>query len=331
MAYHSRRQALKGMGGAGIAATTFGLAGCLDNLGFGGGDFPSEDVRHIIPWDAGGGTDTVMRQYVNFAEGHLDVDIFSENHAGASTGVGMSRIREAEPDGHTIGTATWDSYVTVPYFQEVEDFEFLEDLYVLNTVTVHPIMLVLNEDQPWDTLDELVDYAADNPGDVDLAHAGENGILHLPGLDLERQSDAEFNYVGYAGGGAVNEAVATAEVNGAVATVGMALQVEESLKMLGVMSDERFEQFPDVPTFPELGYDVTWGSSRHILLPTGVDQDRIDVLNEAFEAGAMEDEFQTWVEEDGGGGFNYMDHDEAVEFIENSQEAAFAVLDELIG
>ena len=67
-------------------------------------DYPSKDIMHIMPWSAGGGTDTVMRTFMNFAEKQLGVGINTQNVTGAQSGIGTLRLMKSRPDGYTIGS-----------------------------------------------------------------------------------------------------------------------------------------------------------------------------------------------------------------------------------
>ncbi|WP_458792609.1 hypothetical protein [Yoonia sp. MH D7] len=94
--------------------STLGLALCAAVLGTSviAEDFPTRDIRLIVPWFAGGGADAISRKISNIAEQDLPKSIYVENIAGAVTATGLMQISSARPDGHTVGVLTYDSVIT---------------------------------------------------------------------------------------------------------------------------------------------------------------------------------------------------------------------------
>lgn len=340
----SRRQLMRNIAG-GTTMGAVSLAGCLggdDPEGGGLGeddgtsdessgddDYPTQDVRHIIPWDAGGGTDTVMRQFMEYADDHFPTDIFTENVSGASSGVGVHELMQSQPNGHTIGSLTWDSVITVPYFGLVDGYD-LDRLQYVCTVTEHATLLVAHEDSEYDTLDDLVEAAEENPGEISISNVGDGGVWHLPAVDFERKAGVEFNHVPFPGGaGEQRSAFTNQEVEVACLSYSAIVPALDQANILGVMSQERADELPDTPTFLEEGYDVEWGSFRIVAVPDGVPEDRFEMIEEACEAASQEEEFQEWLAETGGGGWNYRGSNETADYADNMQETAFELMEEL--
>lgn len=292
-------------------------------------DYPSQDIRHIIPWGEGGGTDVTMRRFVDVVEENLPVDIYTENVDGASSGSGVLELMGSPDDGHTIGTLTWDSVITVPYFDLVDDYD-LDRLRYVNTVTDHATILAAHQDSGYEDLDDLVAAAEENPGEISISNVGEGGVWHLPAVDFEREAGVEFNHVPFPdGAGAQREALVGQEVEVACISIEGILPAMDEVNILGVFSEEPVDELPDVPTFVEQGYDSVWGSFRVLAVPEGVPDDRFEVLAEAAEETMHGDEFPTWLEEDGGGGWMWRDGEETEEYIQSQQEGALELLEEL--
>ena len=248
-------------------------------------EYPSKDIMHIMPWGAGGGTDTVMRTFMNFAEGPLGVGVNTQNVTGAQSGVGTLRLMNSRPDGYTIGSLTWDSVITVPYYGLVPGYD-TDGLAYIGSVTVHPTALIVGADTPYQTLEEFVAAAKAAPGEIAISNVGTGGVWHLPALDFARAAGIEVNHVPYPdGSGSQREALLSGETQAASMSVSAAFPALESgqARLLAVMGDERDENFPDVPTMKELGYDVVWGSFRLIAAPAGVDPAQIATLEAAFK------------------------------------------------
>jgi len=294
-------------------------------------DYPSRDITHIIPWSAGGGTDTVMRTFMNFAEEQLGVGINTQNITGAQSGVGTLRLMNARPDGYTIGSLTWDSVITVPYYELVPGYD-TDKLTYLGSVTVHPTVLAVHADSPYETLEDFISAARENPGELSISNVGSGGVWHLPALDMADATGIEVNHVPYPdGSGPQREALLSGETDAASLSASAIYNAVQSgqARVLAVMSDERSEFFPDTPTFREQGYDVVWGSFRLIAAPTGISEEKRRTLEEAFAAVFDMPGFQERAEETAMGAV-WMDGEETADYVETSQERAFALIDGLV-
>ena len=294
-------------------------------------DYPQKDIIHIMPWSAGGGTDTVMRTFMSFAEKPLGVGVNTQNVTGAQSGVGTLRLMKSRPDGYTIGSLTWDSVITVPYYELVPGYD-TEELAYLGSVTVHPTALVVRADAPWTTLGEMVEAARKAPGTIKISNVGTGGVWHLPALDFEQQADVEFLHVPYPkGSGPQREALLSGETDAASTSISAAYSAVESgqARVLAVMADERDPNFPDVPTFKEAGYDVVWGGFRLIATQAAVDAEQQATLEAAFEKVFQDAAFLAKAEETGMGAV-WMDGEETEAYISSSQTKAFALMDKLV-
>ncbi len=294
-------------------------------------DYPQRDIMHIMPWGAGGGTDTVMRSFLNFAEEPLGVGINTQNIDGAQSGVGTMRLMRSRPDGYTIGSLTWDSVITVPKFDLVPGYD-TESLAFIGSVTVHPTALVVRADSPWTTLEEFVDAAKEAPGTLTISNVGTGGVWHLPALDFADAADIEVRHVPYPdGSGSQREALLSGETDAASLSVSAAYPAIASgdLRVLGVMAEDRSPDVPDVPTFKEAGFDVVWGSFRLLAAPAGTSEDQIATLAAAFEQVFENPEFQALAEKTAMGP-EWMGPEETTEYVARSQERAFALIDSLV-
>lgn len=293
-------------------------------------DYPKRDLMHIIPWSAGGGTDAAMRSFMHHAEKYLGVGINNQNIKGAQSGVGVLQLMNSRPDGYTIGTMTWDSVITVPYYDLVPGYD-TGKLSYLGTVTMHATILVVRADAPWNSLAELVADAKENPGKYTVSNVGTGGVWHLPALDMADKTGINVRHVPYPGGaGPQREALLSGEIDMAVTSVSSALPSVKAgkLRILAVMADKREAAIPDVPTFKESGYDVVWGSFRIVAVPKDAPQDAKDAIETAFAATFKDPEFIKLAEKTGMGAI-WLDAEETAVFIGNMQIKAFTMIDDL--
>lgn len=308
------------------AATTCLLTGTA-----GAADYPDRDIMHIMPWSAGGGTDTVIRSFLNFAEKSLGVGINTQNITGAQSGIGTLRLMKSRPDGYSIGTLTWDSVITVPYYNLVPGYD-IDQLAYLGTVTLHPTAIIVRADAPFQDLEAFVEAAKAAPGTLKISNVGIGGVWHLPALDFAMQAGIDIQHVPYpTGSGPQVEALLSGETEAAATSISAAYPAIRSGQalVLAVMADERDPEFPDVPTFKELGYDVVWGSMRMLATQAGVDADARATLEAGFAEVFDMPEFQQ-VAQDTAMGAIWMNAADTTAYVRASQEKAFALMDELV-
>ena len=299
-------------------------------LAAGAQDFPKKDITHIMPWSAGGGTDTVMRTFLHYAEEPLGVGIRTQNVTGAQSGVGTLRLMKSRPDGYTIGSLTWDSMITVPYKNLVPGYDTASLSYLAN-VTLYPTVLAVNADTGWDTLDDFIAAAKAAPGEVTVSDSGIGGIWHLHALDMAEQLGVELNHVPFPNGSAEQrEALISGENDAAslsYATVSSAAEAGQ-VKVLAVMGSERDPSLPDVPTFTELGYDVIWGGMRVLAVPAETPDEIKATLTAGFKAAFDNPEFQQKAADTGMNAF-WMDGPATEAYVERTQTRALTLLDRL--
>lgn len=309
-----------------VAALALPFAGAAEAA-----DYPKKDIMHIMPWSAGGGTDTVMRTFLSYAEAPLGVGVNTQNVTGAQSGIGTLRLMKSRPDGYTIGTLTWDSVITVPYYNLVPGYD-TDQLAYIGSVTVHPTALIVRADAPWATIEEFVAAAKAAPGTLKISNVGTGGVWHLPALDFAKQAGIEVQHVPYPkGSGPQREALLSGETDVASTSISAAYSAIKSgqARVLGVMGDERDPKFPDAPTFREAGYDVVWGGFRLLATQAAVKEEERAVLEAAFAEVFTQPEFIKTADETGMGAV-WMNSADTTAYIAASQKKAFELMDALV-
>lgn len=293
-------------------------------------DFPAKDITHIMPWSAGGGTDTVMRTFLHYTEAPLGVAVRTINATGAQSGVGTFKLMNSRPDGYTIGTLTWDSMITVPYRKLVPGYDMDKLAYIAN-ITLYPTVLAVSAKTPWKTLADFVKDAKANPGKFKVSNSGTSGIWHLHALDMSEKLGVEVNHIPFPKGSAPQrEALLSGENEAAsvsYATVSSAVEAGQ-VRVLAVMAEGRDPSFPDVPTFKELGYDVVWGGMRVIAVPADTPKDIQEKLTAKLKVAFDNPEFQEKAKSTGMNAY-WMDGPTAKAFVEKTRTRATAMLDKL--
>ncbi|WP_332307238.1 hypothetical protein [Pseudorhodobacter aquimaris] len=123
--------------GAALGAVIFGTSVAA-------ADFPTRDIRLIVPWPAGGGADAILRKISNIAEQDLPKSIYVENIAGAVTATGLIQMSNARPDGHTVAVMTYDSTITLPRGGLVPGYS-LDNMKLIARITTEADAIVVSK------------------------------------------------------------------------------------------------------------------------------------------------------------------------------------------
>ena len=253
----------------------------------------SREIRHVIPWRAGGGTDTAMRGFMRWFEGEIGIGVVTENVPGGLSSVGLTIVQNAPADGYTLGTMTYDALSVQLLGLAPVDWRALEPVCM---VTEHPSALIVPADR-WADLADFETDARANPATIAVGNVGQKGVWHQHAAAMEQAMGVELRHIPYEGGsGPQIGAILGDEVDAIVSSLPGAMSYVRSgeLRVLALMAPERSPLVPDVATFAELGYDLEYGSFRMLMAPPGTPDDRLATLESACEAAAASPEFQEW-------------------------------------
>lgn len=251
--------------------------------------YPQRDIDLIVPFEPGGSVDTTSRIIAETANSILEGgDIVVVNRGGGGGIVGQTSVSMAAPDGYTILAMT-SSVVTNPLMKgatySIADFRPVA-LYNLD-----PEVIAVPMDSRFQTAQEFMAAAAADP--LNIVVAGIGTSHHLSGLAIERVTDATFNYIPTSGFGAQVQAVVGGHADGALWPMGEAMAQAQSggVRLLAIAQEERDPNFPDVPTFQEVGIDIPiFATFRGWAVPAGTPDDIVatlsDLMREVYETPA---------------------------------------------
>lgn len=269
-----------------VAALMLFLVASLSGVSF--ADYPERDVRVIIPWSVGGMTDVLTRPITNWLEDYYGEAFVVENKSGGGGVVGSMLIENAKNDGYTIGTTSMSTvsakYVS-PMYPEMKNVDLIAQVITI------PATVTVNADSPWQTIEEYLEYAENNPDEVKNSNSGTGASAHIYAEVFEQEAGVKLNHIPYPG---YAEAI-TALVGGHVDSTNIPLpdvapHVEAGkLRMLAIAADERHPDFPNVPTLKEKGIDLSIGNYTGFVAPKGTSKEKIAVLEEGIKK-AMENE-----------------------------------------
>jgi len=269
-----------------VAATTALASTAIQAEGY-----PERPVSMMVSYGAGGATDFQARIVTMMAGGedYLGQPMVIINKPGAGGRVGWNWLAsEAETDGYTLGA------YNIPHFiaQSIEGGVKYnaESFEPVANWGADPAVVVVGADSEYNTIEELIGFATENPGKVTVSGAGLFVGHHIAALQIEKATGAKLAYIPTAGGGAAAmKAVIGGDVVAGINNLSDAFRAREAgnVKILAVADLERSEEFlPDVPTMMEAGYEVDNASVnfRGVMVPAGTDAEIIDMLAEKVPA-----------------------------------------------
>ena len=256
------------------------------------GAWPSEPVRLVVPFAAGGPTDVPARLFADELSKALPQRVIVENRTGAGVVVGTEVAAKAPKDGHTLLYNTIAHSVLRPLFPRLP-FDPIADFQPVALLGVIPMLLLVNKDLPARTLPELVALFRREPGKHDYGSSGNGGAVHLATeLFLKRAGDLKLTHVPYRGSAAGMPDLLSGRLAMFmdVAAGGIAYHQRGEARALGVSADKRLPQVPDVPTFAEGGVRDAESYTWHMVLaPAGTPAPVVQAANAAFNrVAAME-------------------------------------------
>ncbi len=274
------------------------LAGCSAPGIGGGGNYPSQDVTLIVPYEPAGSADIIGRQFANQMEKCLDTSVVVENRPGGGTTVGTNAVVTAQPNGYTIGLATAPGLTYEPLVQEGLSYDNLDDYEALVKLYEQPFILFVSKDAPWQSMADFTEDAKASPGKVQVAVSGAGTAPDLAVQQFAREAGLDIQTVPFSGGGA--ESV-TAVVSGQLDAVSASYptargQLEAgNLRPLGVFSDQPFPPVPNAEPVPQGDLPGSYG----IIAPNNLPEDVRSTLQNCTTEVVKSDEFQNFVKEQG--------------------------------
>lgn len=244
-------------------------------------------VRFIVPFAPGGTSDIIARLLSPELTKSFGQNVVIENRTGASGNIGADLVAKSPPDGHTMLIIDVSTLATAPSLYTRFPFDLKRDLAPVTMLIYAPYILAVHPSVPVNNAAELVAYAKANPTKVNVGHAGIGVGNHLTGLLVTQHWGADLTQVPYRGGAAALTAVAAGEaqllINGATATAPFCKQGQ--LRAIAVTGPRRLPDFPDVPTFKELGWPAAEsGTWQGVLVQGGTPPAMIERLSRDLRA-----------------------------------------------
>jgi len=263
--------------------------------------WPSQPIHIIVPYAAGGGTDTTVRLVAPHVAATLGQSVVVENRPGGATIIATEAVYRSAPDGYTLG-ATAAPFVLNTALGVETPYNPLTDFAPVIRLVDMPSCVLVNVNHPANTFLELIDWARAQSDPMLYATAGNGSMPHLWMEAFAAQHGLEVEHVGYRGSApALLDVIAgNVEVMVDGFTPGCQRGETGEVRVLAAPWHERISLMPDVPTLQELGLEAPFAAATFsIVAPGGTDPAIVARLNSAFQAALDDPEIRSALQAQG--------------------------------
>ena len=244
--------------------------------------YPAKPVRVIVPYPPGGGNDTLGRLFAAKLGERLGQPFLVENRPGAGTMIGTEAAAKSPPDGYTILLSSIATHALSPNLYSRVPYDPIKDFAPITLLGIAPTVLVINQEVPAKSLQELISLAKAKPGTLAYASGGNGTPPHINAEVFKSVAGVDLLHVAYKGGGPALTDLIAGRVHVMLDTAASAMPHVRSgkLRALALSSPKRSAEYPDLPTFAEAGlpaYDTNAWYSMHA--PAGTPGEIVRRLN----------------------------------------------------
>ena len=241
----SRRQAIGGLAACGLSI--------LPAFAQGPGNYPNQVIRIVVPYPAGGATDTLARMMASHLQTAWGQTVIVENKPGASGTIGNDAVAKSAPDGYTVLMAI-TAIVQVPPLMPNLPYNVMTDLQPLAQVANTNSILAVPKGAPFKDLKDFVTQVKAAPRKFNFGSYGVGTSSHIQGSLLNMQAGLDLVHVPYKGAAPLLQDLRGNQLSSAFIDMATARPHLDAMKVLAVTGSKRNPTLPDVPTFAELGF-----------------------------------------------------------------------------
>jgi tripartite-type tricarboxylate transporter receptor subunit TctC len=244
-------------------------------------DYPNRPITLVVPWPAGGSTDTHLRKLGELASRHLGQPIIIENKPGAGGMLGPAVMAaNAKPDGYTLSQLTIAAF-RQPHMMKV-DYDPLKDFTYIIGVSGYTFGVVVRQDSPFKSFRQMMEWAKDNPGKLSYSSTGTGTSPHLLMEEVANKAGVQLLHVPFKGNADSTQALMGGHVMAQSDATGWGKFVDAGTFRLLVTFGDQPTRW-GAPTAQELGYDVVSYSPYGIVGPKGMDPKVVRRIHDAFK------------------------------------------------
>ncbi len=257
-----------------LVAVTLAGTVCAQN-------YPNRDITLIVPYNPGGSTNALARQYATQLEKTLRANVNTENKPGGSGTIGMGVVVRAKPDGYTLGLATNSILAYQPLVNSGLAFNTTSDYQPIVKLIDLPNVLFVRGDAPWKNFKDLMADAKKNPGRIRVSVAALRGTNDLVMQQFNMLAGVKLLMVPFTGG--AGEATVAllggrGEAMGGSGATNLGHVQAGTLRALAVFKKGKYEPFPEAIPITDAGYDATLQAMYCVIAPKGMPKDVLDKI-----------------------------------------------------
>lgn len=265
--------------------------------------YPSRPITFIVPWAAGGGTDTVARTLAVLLQDELGVPVNVVNRTGGGGAVGHTAGAQAPPDGYTITMATVE--LAMMHWMGLTSLTY-RDFTPVAQVNFDAAGITVRADAPWQTLEDLIQAIRQNPGRYFASGTATGGIWDLARAGWLKAMGLPVDAVPWVpstGAAPALQNLLAGGVDMCTCSLAEAMSLLRAgrVRALALMADERDPRFPGVPTLKEKGIAWSTGAWRGVMVPRATPADRVARLEAALYKAVHSETYRKFMEENGFG------------------------------
>lgn len=260
----------------------------------------SNQIRLVVPFPPGGGTDAVARLLAAQMEPQTKMSVVVENRSGASGTIGISSTVRQPADGRYLVLGQADNLAVAPLLIKGVPYDPVKDLKPVAHVADIPIVIVTSTEQPYETLADVIAAGKKDPTLLTFGSAGVGTTPHLSGELLAQDAGVEMNHISYKGSAPALADVLAGRVTMMMTSISLAVPHIQAgkLRALAVTSAARSSALPDVPTVAEAGnlpgFDI--GTWYGLFAPAGTPDDVVATLNAQINEALAQPEVRAFLE-----------------------------------
>jgi len=257
--------------------------------------YPSHPISIIVPYPAGGVTDTLVRLVAERMREKLGQPVLTENMGGASGTVGAARVARAAPDGYTLLLGNSEAFVLTPATMSSLPYDPQKAFAPIAMLPSYSFLLVTTNNVPAGNLKELIGWMTAQSDKVLQGTVGTGTMQQLCGIEIQNKIGAKWQLVPYRGGAPAIQDMLAGQINFMCTATGSFLPLVHAgqIKAFAVTAPQRIAAAPEIPTVDEAGlpgfYVGVWNA---LWVPAGTPKDIVAKLNDAVNAALSDPAFQ---------------------------------------
>ena len=264
--------------------------------------YPTRAMTWIVPFAAGGPTDAMARNIANRVSQELKQTILVENAGGAGGTIGATKAARSAPDGYTFLVGHVGYMAAAPSMYKSLSYDPVEDFKAVFRFPDTPLVLLVGEQSPFKTTQDLIAFGKKNPGKLNFSNAGVGSTSHLVAAMFASRASLDVTPVAYKGAGPALNDLMGGQVDAMFDQTNTALPQTRGgkLRALGLTSPQRMGQFPDVPTMSEGAVpDFQVSTWYGLYAPKGTPDAVVQTVFKAYERALADQAFTQKMVEQG--------------------------------